>query len=179
MLIELPRPVAEFFDAVNSRDFDALACCLAEDISYHLAVPHPPVTGRTAVVDALRVSLTAADRVSWEPISHLADHDRTFVERVDRFWFGAHEAAIEVPESSNSPATRSVPSATTPTSTPGGSERPLHSTPVGRQTKETDDRRRPVRWRPTSPAGKVRYWAGDCASERQPPGGTDELRRPA
>lgn len=96
MLIELPRPVAEFFDAVNSRDFDALACCLAEDTSYHLAVPHPPVTGRTAVVDALRVSLTAADRVSWEPISHLADHDRTFVERVDRFWFGAHEAAIEV-----------------------------------------------------------------------------------
>ncbi len=96
MLIELPRPVAEFFDAVNSRDFDALACCLAEDISYHLAVPHPPVTGRTAVVDALRVSLTAADRVSWEPRSHLADRDRAFVERLDRFWFGAHEAAIEV-----------------------------------------------------------------------------------
>lgn len=96
MLIDLPRPVVEFFDAVNSRDFAALADCLAEDVSYHFVVPHPPVTGRTAVVDALRSSLMAADRVSWEPTSHLADRDRAFVERVDRFWFAGHEAAIEV-----------------------------------------------------------------------------------
>ncbi|MCR5976338.1 DUF4440 domain-containing protein [Gordonia jinghuaiqii] len=93
---DLPRPLTEFFDAVNACDFDALANCLSEDVSYQFLVPHPPVVGREAVIEALRASLTDADRVSWELLGHLAAGPLAFVERVDRFWFAGHEAAIDV-----------------------------------------------------------------------------------
>jgi limonene-1,2-epoxide hydrolase len=92
---ELPQLISRFFSAINARDADALGAIMTEDVSYHLIVPHPPVCGRSAVVDALRKSLQEADRVDWEVRSWSATDDLVFVERIDRFWFGDREAAIE------------------------------------------------------------------------------------
>lgn len=96
MTTALPQPLTDFFAAVNAVDLEAVGDCLAEEVTYQFLVPHPAAVGRKAVIDALRSSLTAADRISWEPTSHLAGDDLAFVERVDRFWFGEHEAAIDV-----------------------------------------------------------------------------------
>lgn len=81
--------------AINARDADAAAAFMTDDISYHLIVPYPPKVGREAVVEALRTSITEADRVQWDVVSHSGTGDLVFVERIDRFWFGEREAAIE------------------------------------------------------------------------------------
>jgi limonene-1,2-epoxide hydrolase len=91
----LPASVAGFLDAMNARDADSAGSCFTEDISYHLIVPYPAVTGREAVVAALAKSLTEADRVRWEVVSWSASDEYVFVERVDRFWYGDREATIE------------------------------------------------------------------------------------
>lgn len=92
---ELPAAITGFFDAVNRRDAEEAGEFLTEDITYHLIVPYPPVTGRDAVVAALGRSINEADQVRWDVVSWAATGDRVFVERVDRFWFGEREAAIE------------------------------------------------------------------------------------
>ncbi|CAA0129938.1 Uncharacterised protein [Mycolicibacterium vanbaalenii] len=94
-MTSLPQSISCFFSAVNARDADALGAVVTADVKYHLIVPHPPVCGRTAVVEALRKSLQEADRVDWEVLSWSATDDLVFIERLDRFWFGDREAAIE------------------------------------------------------------------------------------
>ncbi|MBD0859809.1 nuclear transport factor 2 family protein [Gordonia sp. zg691] len=91
----LPHAVRGFLDAINARDLEAAAEHLTDDVSYHLLMPHPAVTGRGAVLEALGGAVLAADRVDWEVISCLADDRRAFVERIDRFYFGDREASIE------------------------------------------------------------------------------------
>lgn len=92
---ELPQALSQFFSCVNARDTAGLGAVLTEDVVYHLIVPYPPVRGRQAVVEALRTSLYEADRVDWEVRNWSATGDPVFVERIDRFWFGDREAAIE------------------------------------------------------------------------------------
>ena len=91
----LPAPVAGFIAAVNDRNMQAAGDFLTDDVTYHLIVPYPPVTGRVAVLDALGKSLMEADRVLWEVLAWSATGDLVFVERIDRFWFADREAAIE------------------------------------------------------------------------------------
>lgn len=91
----LPTAVAAFLDAVNARDAERLGQHLTDDMTYHLIVTHPPIRGREAVVLALRRVLSEADRVRWDVVSFAANDDLVFVERVDRFWYAGHEAAIE------------------------------------------------------------------------------------
>lgn len=91
----LPPAVAGFLTAVDNRDADAAGMFLTDDVAYHFIVPHPPVTTRPAVVEALRASITEADRVHWEVVAWSANSNVVFVERIDRFWFGGQQAAIE------------------------------------------------------------------------------------
>ena len=91
----LPPAVAGFLEAVNGRDADGLEKHLTHDMAYHLIVPHPPVTGRTAVVATMARVLGEADRVQWDVVSSAVREDLVFLERVDRFWYAEREAAIE------------------------------------------------------------------------------------
>lgn len=94
-MTDLPQAIAGFLAAVNARDAEAVGRYLTEDIVYHLIVPLPPVSGKSNVLAALGKSITEADRVSWEVTGWARSGDQVFVERIDRFWFGAAEAAIE------------------------------------------------------------------------------------
>lgn len=91
----LPDCMVEFFDAVNQRDAERAGEALTLDATYHLIMPHPPVEGREAIVAALRSSLTEADKVQWDIVAWGSHDDVVFVERVDRFFYGEKEAAIE------------------------------------------------------------------------------------
>lgn len=92
---DLPPAVAGFLEAVEGRDAERLGRHLTEDMAYHLIVPHPPVTGRAAVVATMARVLGEADHVRWEVVSSAVSGELVFLERVDRFWYGDREAAIE------------------------------------------------------------------------------------
>ena len=94
-MTDLPQAIAGFLAAVNARDVEAVDLYLTEDVVYHLIVPLPPVSGKPNVLAALGKSINEADRVSWEVTGWARSGDQVFVERLDRFWFGAAEAAIE------------------------------------------------------------------------------------
>lgn len=93
--LELPESVSEFLAAVNARDAARAGAFLTDDISYQFLVPHPAIEGRGAVVAALDKSLKEADAVRWEVVSFGLGESSAFVERLDRFWFGGRESAIE------------------------------------------------------------------------------------
>lgn len=92
---ELPSVIATFLDAINDRDAGRAGRSFTDDISYQLLVPYPALVGREAVVAALDKSLNEADRVRWDVVSFAVGDGVALVERVDRFWFGDREAAIE------------------------------------------------------------------------------------
>jgi limonene-1,2-epoxide hydrolase len=91
----LPTAVTAFLDAINAGDAAAAGRTFTEDVSYQLLVPYPAVVGREAVVAALGSSLDEADRVRWDVVSFAVGATVAHVERIDRFWFGEREAAIE------------------------------------------------------------------------------------
>jgi limonene-1,2-epoxide hydrolase len=91
----LPPVVSAFLAAVEDRDAAAVGRCLTEAAVYHFLMPHPPVIGRTAVQDTFARVLGEATRVRWDIVTSAVAGDRVFLERVDRFWFGDREAAIE------------------------------------------------------------------------------------
>ena len=93
--ITLPPPVTRFLSAVADRDPDAVADCFTIDAVYAFAVPHPPVTGRAAIREMFAGLLDAADQARWDVVASVADGDRVWIERVDRFWFGGREVPIE------------------------------------------------------------------------------------
>ncbi|MGQ4599655.1 limonene-1,2-epoxide hydrolase family protein [Nocardia sp. R6R-6] len=92
---ELPTPIAAFLEAINAGDATAAGRTFTEDVSYQLLVPYPAVVGRAAAVTALRDALGEADRVRWDVVSFAVGDRVAHVERIDRFWFGEREAAIE------------------------------------------------------------------------------------
>lgn len=94
-MAEFPAAIAGFLAAISDRDVDTAGTFLTDDITYHFLVPHPPVSGRAAVLDALRSAIGQAGRVRWEVMSWLASAELAFVERIDRFWFDDREASIE------------------------------------------------------------------------------------
>ncbi len=94
-MVEFPQVIAGFLAAINERDVEAVGRHLTEDVEYHLIVPLPPVIGLANVLGALGASIAEADRVRWEVCGWARSGDRVFVERIDRFWFGDAEAAIE------------------------------------------------------------------------------------
>jgi limonene-1,2-epoxide hydrolase len=91
----LPPVVHEFLAAVEKRDAAAVAACFTEDGSYAMAVPHPAVDGRAAIEAAFVRVLGEVDATRWELVTSGVAGDLVFLERVDRFWFGEKEAAIE------------------------------------------------------------------------------------
>jgi limonene-1,2-epoxide hydrolase len=90
-----PGPVRAFLDAVNRRDAEAVARCFTDDAVYHATVPHAPVAGRTAIAAMFERIFDQAEQVCWEVVSSGGGGARYFVERIDRFWYAGHEAAIE------------------------------------------------------------------------------------
>lgn len=91
----LPNVVENFLQAVNEQDAAAAAECFTADAQYYFAMPHAPVRGRDAVRSTLERVLTEADRVRWDVVASATAGDRVFFERIDRFWFGEAQAAIE------------------------------------------------------------------------------------
>ncbi|MDX6231819.1 MAG: limonene,2-epoxide hydrolase [Nocardioidaceae bacterium] len=94
-MTDLHPTISRFLAAVEDRDADVLGGCLTADMAYHFLVPHPPVTGRPDVVTTMGRVLGEWDRVRWDVTAHATAGDSVFVERVDRFWKGDREAAIE------------------------------------------------------------------------------------
>lgn len=83
----LPPIVTEFLKAVERRDPAAVGRCFTDDAVHWFTVPAYRVAGRDAVEEAFARVLGEADRV--------VDGDRMWPERIDRFWYGGTEAAIE------------------------------------------------------------------------------------
>lgn len=91
----LPPIVAEFLQAVERRDPAAVGRCFTDDAVYWFTVPTYRVTGREAVRETFARVLGEADRVVWDVTAWADDGDRVWLERIDRFWYGETEAAIE------------------------------------------------------------------------------------
>lgn len=91
----LPDIVTEFLAAVESRDAARVARCFTEDGTYHFLVPQPPVQGRAAIEMAFGRVLGDVSRTTWDVMSSGVTGDRVYLERIDRFWYGEHEAAME------------------------------------------------------------------------------------
>jgi limonene-1,2-epoxide hydrolase len=77
--------VRGLLDAVESRDLERVAACLAQDATWQ-NVPHPVTSGRDEVVGMLARIVTLCERVEWEVVSEAYEGDRAWLERVDRFW---------------------------------------------------------------------------------------------
>ncbi len=86
--------VARFLAAVHDRDCDAVAGCFTADARY-ANVPHPPAVGPAAIRAVFARILPRCERVHWEIVSAAYDGQRAWLERVDRFWIGGREYAIE------------------------------------------------------------------------------------
>jgi limonene-1,2-epoxide hydrolase len=95
MTDKLPDIVRELFAAINDRDAVALGRCLAEQAEYHFIVPLEPAVGRDDVVASFTEILAEPSRVQWDVLAFAQNGNHVFVERVDRFWFGEHEAFVE------------------------------------------------------------------------------------
>lgn len=91
----LPEVIQEFLSAIEARDAVAVGVCFAEDASYHLLVPKPPVTGRAAISAVFEKLLGETTAVRWDVVTHAVVGDRVFLERVDRFWYRGKEASID------------------------------------------------------------------------------------
>jgi limonene-1,2-epoxide hydrolase len=91
----LPHVILKFLRALEARDADAVGACFAENASYHLLVPKPPVTGKAAILGVFETLLSETTAVRWDLVSHAVAGDRVFLERVDRFWYDGKEASIE------------------------------------------------------------------------------------
>jgi limonene-1,2-epoxide hydrolase len=93
--VDLPGPVRAFLAAVNDRDAAAAARCFTEGAEYHATVPHPSVAGTPAIEAMFARIFGEAERVRWEVVATGEQGSVVFVERLDRFWYSGHEAAIE------------------------------------------------------------------------------------
>lgn len=91
----LPDVIDRFLRAINDQDAERAAKCFAEDARYYFAMPHPPARGRDAIRSTLTRVLAEVDHVQWDVVTSTTDGNRVFLERLDRFWFGEAEAAIE------------------------------------------------------------------------------------
>jgi limonene-1,2-epoxide hydrolase len=93
----LPRVhevVGAFLTDVESRDIEVVLACFADDLSYE-NVPHGAVRGKDGLRGLLGPFLSRCEGVRWDVVSSATSGDRTFVERVDRFWIDGVEYKIE------------------------------------------------------------------------------------
>lgn len=91
----LPQVVTAFLDAINNRDLQELGRCFTSDVRYAFAMPHPAVEGQQAVLAVFDRVLCEATRIQWDVVSAAVSGDHVHLERIDRFWFDDHHAAIE------------------------------------------------------------------------------------
>lgn len=91
----LPKIVDEFLAGVQALDAARVARCFTEDGTYHFLVPKPPVQGRAAIEAAFSRVLGEVNRTRWDVITSGVSGDRVYLERIDRFWYGEHEAAMQ------------------------------------------------------------------------------------
>ncbi len=91
----LPPPVEAFLTAVAERDVAAVSACFTEDATYAYAVPLPPLQGRTAITVMFQGLVAEFTRIRWDVVGSCLDGNRVWLERVDRFWSGDREVAIE------------------------------------------------------------------------------------
>ena len=92
---ETPAVVARFLDAVHALDPRAISECFTPGADYHALVPRPPVRGRGQIEDLFRAVFAGVDRVRWDVVTSVVGDRVVVLERVDRFWYGDREAAIE------------------------------------------------------------------------------------
>ncbi len=86
--------VRRLLDAVEARDIDAVLREVTEDVTWE-NVPHGPARGRDGLRAMLGPFLAQCERVRWDVVSSARAGDRSFLERVDRFWVRGVEYAIE------------------------------------------------------------------------------------
>ena len=86
--------VQRFLAAVESGDCHAVATCFAEDGRY-ANVPRPAAVGRAAIRAMFEPILSRSERVRWDVVSSAYGDGTAWLERVDRFWIGGREYAIE------------------------------------------------------------------------------------
>ncbi len=86
--------VRRFLDAVEARDCDAVADCFTTSATY-ANIPHAPAVGPAAIRAVFERILPRCDQVRWDLVSSAYDGARAWLERVDRFWIGGREYAIE------------------------------------------------------------------------------------
>ena len=86
--------VRRFLQAVEGRDCDAVAGCFTPDARY-ANVPHPPAVGPAEIRAVFARILPRCERVRWDVLTSAYDGDLAWLERVDRFWIGGREYAIE------------------------------------------------------------------------------------
>jgi limonene-1,2-epoxide hydrolase len=77
--------VRRFLDAVESRDLERVAACLADEVTWQ-NVPHPVKSGRGDVVGMLDGFVSLCERVEWEIVSAAYEGDTAWLERIDHFW---------------------------------------------------------------------------------------------
>ncbi len=87
--------VEQFIAAFNERDLDRVEALLTEDAIYH-NLPMQPVSGKDAVMQAIRSYAEPAEVIDWQ-ISHQAVVGNVVLnERVDRFVLGGNEIVLPV-----------------------------------------------------------------------------------
>lgn len=91
----LPEIVEEFLAGVEALDAARVARCFTEDGAYHFLVPQPPVRGRAAIEAAFSRVLGETSRIRWDVVTSGVSGNRVYLERIDRFWYGQNEAAMQ------------------------------------------------------------------------------------
>jgi len=79
--------------AIELRDLRAIRTVLHTDVTWQ-NVPHPPATGREAVVALLGNILCWSDKVQWDVVSASVSGATGWYERLDRFWLDGEEYAV-------------------------------------------------------------------------------------
>jgi limonene-1,2-epoxide hydrolase len=86
-------PIDGLLTAIESRDLRRVAGMLTPDATWQ-NVPHPPTSGRDAVVGVLGAILCWSDDVRWDVVSAATRNGTVWCERVDRFWIDGDEQAV-------------------------------------------------------------------------------------
>ncbi len=89
-----PDIVRSFLDAVEARDTDAVVAHFAPDATWQ-NVPHPAAQGRDGIHAMLAAILGRSEAVRWDIVSESYAPGRAWLERVDRFWIGGEEYAVQ------------------------------------------------------------------------------------
>ena len=88
------QTVDAFFAAIETLNPEQVAACFTPTARYS-NMPHAPAVGRDEIAAMFAPILNRCERARWDVVSRADVGYRAHVERVDRFWIGGREYAIE------------------------------------------------------------------------------------